>query len=325
MEGASCSLIDLIMKYKYLFGPVPSRRLGMSLGVDLIPHKTCSLNCIYCEAGRTLTLTTERGEWHPTDEIIAEIDDYLSKSPRLDIITFSGAGEPTLHVGFGRIAEYIRQKFPAYPLALLTNSVTMIDAQVRKELLYCSLVLPSLDAASQEVFQKINRPAKGVEIEAIIEGLVAFRKDFSSEIWLEVFLLQGVNDSADELSRLHDAISRIKPDRVQLNTLDRPGAVEWVKPMPKDEMQQIVSMWSDLPVEIIARFSLADRFMDEANDLDDRILGLIRRRPCTVEDISAALGVPEKELLGEIKEMIREHRIESQVLERGTFYKIPDF
>ncbi len=312
------------MKYKYLFGPVPSRRLGMSLGVDLIPHKTCSLNCIYCEAGRTLTLTTERREWHPTDAIIAEIDDYLSGSPELDIITFSGAGEPTLHSGFGRIAGYIREHFPGYPLALLTNSVTMPDQNVRQDLLHCNLVLPSLDAASQEVFEKINRPAKGVDIGKIIEGLIAFREEFEREIWLEVFLLRGINDGPDELDRLHDAISRIEPDRVQLNTLDRPGTVDWVSPMPQGEMQRIVKQWDDLPVEIIARFSLSDRHVDAAQDLDDRILGLIRRRPCTVEDISAALGVPEKELLGEIKQMIRDNRIDTQILDRGTFYKIPD-
>ncbi len=294
----------------------------MSLGVDLIPHKTCNLNCMYCEAGRTLTLTTERREWYPTDSIIHEIDQYLSGSPKLDIITFSGAGEPTLHVGFGRIADYIRSHYPQYPLALLTNSLNMTDASVRKDIAKCNLVLPSLDAASQDVFLRINRPAPGVQIEDVIEGLVAFSSEFEGDIWLEVFLLHGINDSPEELERLHEAILRIKPGRVQLNTLDRPGAVEWVHPMPQDEMKRIAEMWKDLPVEIIARFSLVDHYADKAADLADRILAMIRRRPCTAEDISAALGVAEKDLLGELKQMVRDHRVDTQVLERGTFYKI---
>ncbi len=294
----------------------------MSLGVDLIPYKTCSLNCVYCESGATTHLTTNLEAWYPTQEIIAEIDHYLSQKPTLDIITFSGAGEPTLHSGLGEIARHIKRKYPEYPLAVITNATTMAIAEVRESLLACNILLPSLDAATQKVFRKVNRPAPGIDIRDIIEGLKIFQKDFSGEMWLEVFLVKGINDTQDELTRLHEVIADIQPDRVQLNTLDRPGTEDWVRPMSENEMRAIADSWSDLPVEIIARFSLFIEQKDASVDLRDRIINLIRRRPCTSADLSASLQVAEKYLLPELKKLIQNSEIESEVLERGTFYKI---
>ncbi|MGC9356194.1 MAG: radical SAM protein, partial [Mariniphaga sp.] len=206
--------------YKYLFGPVPSRRLGMSLGVDLVPRKVCSLNCVYCEVGETTKLTTQRMNYIPATKITSELDHYFSNNPLPDYITFSGYGEPTLNAGIGEIIRYLKEKHPAIPVAVLTNGTLFSEARVRKELLMADLVLPSLDAATQACFEKINVPAQGLTIRDYINGLADFKKEFSGIIWLEVFILPGYNDSETELIALKKAIQKIGPDRIQLNTLD---------------------------------------------------------------------------------------------------------
>lgn len=207
--------------YNHLFGPVPSRRLGISLGIDLVPHKVCSLNCVYCECGRTTKLTTEREEYVPADMILAELSRFLKENPAPEYITFSGAGEPTLNSEIGKIIDEIKSDYPAIPIAVLTNGTLFSNRQVRSELLKADLVLPSLDAASDEVFHQINRPSGNLSVSNCIEGLVNFRNEYSGKIYLEIFILPGYNNSPDELDRLKKAILQIKPDRVQLNTLDR--------------------------------------------------------------------------------------------------------
>ena len=157
--------------YNYLFGPVPSRRLGISLGVDLVPHKTCSLNCIYCECGRTTNLTIERKAYVPTETVLAELKTFLEPKPKLDYITFSGAGEPTLHSGIGEIVKFLKTNFPNYKIALLTNGTLFYQPELIKEVKSIDLILPSLDAASDLVFRKLNRPFPKLHIETMIEEL----------------------------------------------------------------------------------------------------------------------------------------------------------
>lgn len=163
---------DDIMDYKYIFGPVPSRRLGSSLGIDLIPYKTCSLNCVYCECGKTTDLTFERKEYVPTERVIEELDDYLKTEPELDYITFSGSGEPTLHNGIGEIIKFLKENYPQYQLALLTNSTLLNDEKLQDEIKKLDLIVPSLDAVSEDVFQKINRPVEGLSAQKIVQGLI---------------------------------------------------------------------------------------------------------------------------------------------------------
>jgi wyosine [tRNA(Phe)-imidazoG37] synthetase (radical SAM superfamily) len=211
------------MAYKHLFGPVPSRRLGTSLGVDLVPFKVCSFNCIYCEVGATTNLTLERSEYVPVDAVLAELEDFLSTNPPLDYITFSGAGEPTLNSGIGRIVTHIKERYPQYKLALITNSSLFGDPTLRAEIAAVDLVLPSLDAVSPKVFARLNRPNHALSIDEIVEGLIAFRLESEATMWLEIFLSPGINDTPEELAALKAACSRIQPHSIQLNTLDRPG------------------------------------------------------------------------------------------------------
>ncbi len=185
--------------YKYLFGPVPSRRLGISLGIDLIPAKACSLNCVYCECGETTNLTIERREYVPYSDVIRELKHYLDNNPAPDFITFSGSGEPTLNSRIGDIIKFLKSKYTNVPIAVLTNGTLFNQKKVRTELLKADIVLPSLDAASELSFRKINRPFHSLSINKYIQGLIDFRKEYNGEIWLEVLILPKYNDDEENL------------------------------------------------------------------------------------------------------------------------------
>lgn len=310
------------MAYKYLFGPVPSRRLGVSLGIDLVPLKVCSLNCIYCEAGRTTDLTIDRKEYIPVDEVLKELGDYLSKNPELDYITFSGEGEPTLNSGIGKIISYIRTNYPKYKTALITNGTLFYDKKVRDEVLDVDLMLPSIDAASQLVFQKLNRPNHNLQADEIIEGLVKLRKEFAGEIWLEVFIVPNLNDTKEELKLLKTAISNINPDLVQLNTLDRPGTETFVKAVTKEELLSIAEYFKPLPVEVIAKFKSRKTIKSFSEDVKTIILEAIKRRPCTDSDLVKMLNINLMELNKYISAMLDSKEIVFTEEERGIFYRI---
>lgn len=310
------------MKYKHLFGPVPSRRLGISLGIDPIPFKTCTFNCVYCECGGTTNLTTKRKEYIPVKDVINELKDYLDKNPKLDYITFSGSGEPTLNIGIGKIIEFLKSNYPYYKIAVLTNGSLLFEKSVRNEIIGADLVMPSLDAVSEQAFRRINRPPKSLEIQKIISGLIEFRKEFEGQIWLEVFIVPGLNDTDNELKLLKDAIKKIKPNSVQLNSLDRPGTSSWVQPVSKNDMERIASFFQDLPVEIIADFKPREQIVSFDFNIEERILATIKRRPCTAEDLSETLGIHINEVNKYLQTLLERGRIESQNLERGAFFKI---
>ena len=308
------------MKYQHLFGPVPSRRLGISLGVDLVPHKVCSLNCVYCEVGRTTNLTIEREEYIPLNDILTELKSYLDNKPELDYITFSGAGEPLLHNAIGKVITFIKEIYPQYKLALLTNSTLLYNENVRKEILEIDLLLPSLDAVSKKVFNKLNRPNSKLDNDKIIEGLIKFSKDFSGKIWLEVFIVPGLNDTTEELELLKNVINDIAPDQVQLNTLDRPGTESWIEPVTKNRMEEIAEFLKPLPVEIIAKFQSRNKIMSYHKNVEQQIIETIKRRPCTDKDLSEMLGLHINEINKYLSELLHEGSVTTQQQERGTFF-----
>ena len=227
------------MHYRHLFGPVNSRRLGRSLGVDLVPLKTCNYDCVYCECGKTTHATRERQEFSPTEEVQSELSHFLSSSPVLDFITFAGSGEPTLSRGIGRVIRFLKDQFPAYRIAVITNGSLLADPAVRSDLLAADVVLPTFSTTINETFQTMHRPVPGTDPVAILNGLLRFRQEYRGEIWLEVFIIPGLNTTDRELTGLRDAIRAISPDRVQLNTLDRPGTDDWVRPASPDELARI--------------------------------------------------------------------------------------
>jgi wyosine [tRNA(Phe)-imidazoG37] synthetase (radical SAM superfamily) len=308
------------MEYRYLFGPVPSRRLGVSLGIDLVPHKTCSLNCIYCECGATTDLTLERREYVPTDRILEELDDFLGPKPALDYITFSGSGEPTLHSGIGTIIRHLRRHHPDYRIALLTNGCLFFRKDVREEVLEADVIVPSLDAATDRAFRRIDRPPKGLDLGEIISGLVALREEFSGQLWLEVFIVPGINDTDEELAALKRAIERIRPDKIQVNTLDRPGVVDWIRPATAEELAHVVEALHVPGTELIGRPASRTGIASFSGDVMDAVLQTVRRRPCTVEDLATVFGLHPNEINKYIQVLVEEGAIMEKREERGIFF-----
>jgi wyosine [tRNA(Phe)-imidazoG37] synthetase (radical SAM superfamily) len=307
--------------YKYLFGPVPSRRLGISLGVDLVPHKTCSLDCIYCECGETINLTVERREYVPVEEVLQELDTYFSNNPDPDYITFSGSGEPTLNSGIGDVLEFIRQKKTRLSAAVLTNGTLLGQEEVRKALLRADLVMPSLDGASAPVLQAINRPHPSIDAESYINGLALFRSEFKGIFNLEVFIVPGYNDRYEELELLKKAIQKINPDLVQFNTLDRPGAAAGIHAATQGDLQKIVEFFKPLKTEIIAAAPKRRTVSSYRHDMESAILETILRRPCTVEDLATILGSHINEINKYLGMLEDSEKIESVRQDRGLFYQ----
>ncbi len=308
--------------YQYLFGPVPSRRLGMSLGIDLVPHKVCTLNCIYCECGRTTNLTLERKEYVPYEAVVAEIDDYLKNNPAPDYITFSGSGEPTLNSKIGDVLKFIKNRTENIPVAVLTNGTLFYDKEVRKELLPADVVLPSLDAAEDLAFRKINRPYRKLNIPEYIDGLAQFRKEYTGKIWLEALIIPGINDSKENLDALKEAFVKITPDEIQLNTLDRPGTVENIRAATRAELQHIVDYWNLPEVKIIAAAPDRKKIVSYRSDTENAILETIKRRPCTLDDLHKILGLHINEINKYLDVLEDEGKIVSKREKRGLFYAL---
>ncbi len=304
---------------KHVFGPVVSRRLGISLGVDILPYKTCSLDCIYCECGETTNLTLIRDHFVDPEAILKEIKDILSEEKHIDYITFSGSGEPTLNKDIGKIIRGIK-KITGIPIAVLTNGTLFYLKEVRDEIIDANLVLPSLDAVTPAVFSGINRPHPDLDIDSIIQGLVEFRQEFSGAIWLEIFIAKGINDSEEELDHLYRAAKKIRPDKVQLNSLDRPPAVEDVQAVDMETLERIMNQWHDLPVEIIKRIRKRDDIAFFSKNLENNILNIIRRRPLTMEDLETLTGKKRLELFKYTDVLEKEKKIFPAIVGDKIFY-----
>ena len=311
--------------YKYLFGPVPSRRLGMSLGVDLVPKKVCSLDCVYCEVGKTTKLTLERKEYVPFEKITAELNHYFENNPDPDFMTFSGSGEPTLNLRIGDVIQFIKQKKPDIPIAVLTNGTLLSDQQVRDELKAADVVLPSLDAATAAVFQKMNRPPETLTLNRYLQGLIDFRKEFTGKIWLEVLILPDFNDSEQEIQQLRNIIQQINPDSVQINTLDRPGTEANLHGATKVELRRVVDLLNLDNVTIIAAAPKRKNIQSYRSDAEAAILDTIARRPCTLEDLEQILGMHRSEINKYLDVLDTEGKVEVVHQERGFFYKKREF
>lgn len=308
--------------FKHLFGPVPSRRLGMSLGVDLVPHKVCTLNCVYCECGATTNLTTTRQEYVSYNEIINELKNYFAENEKPDYITFSGAGEPTLNIYIGKVIDFLKLNYPDIPIAVLTNGSLLSNPKVRSELLKADLVLPSLDAATNKTFKKIDRPSKDLDINDYIGGLIDFSKEFKGKIWLEIMILPKFNDDLENLNLLKEAIVKINPEKVQLNTLDRPGTIENIRAATRLELQNIIDLWKLNNVEIIASSAKRKDNKSFRKDIENAILETISRRPCTLEDMENILGLHVNEINKYLDVLESDNKIEIVRQNRGLFYQI---
>jgi len=295
---------------------VASRRIGRSLGVDLVPFKTCSLDCIYCECGCTTNETLERKEFVPFNEIIVEIKEWYSNGGTADFITLAGSGEPTLNSRLGDIIKVIK-KITEIPVCILTNGTLFFREDVREEAALADLVIPSLDAPNEEVFKKINRPAGELNFEKYISGLIEFSNNFPGKLWLEIFIVPGINDDEESISQLVEISEKIKLDKIQLNTAVRPTAEKNVLSETEEKMCEIAKMFSK-PVEVIASFNKSTVVNDSATK--DKVFELLSRRPCTVEDIASGLGIKPADARQFVIHLLEEGKINKSEREGKVFY-----
>lgn len=301
----------------HIFGPVPSRRLGRSLGVDLVPMKTCTLSCRYCQIGPTPETVTIRREYVPADDILAELRERLTSGVATDWITMSGSGEPTLNSAIGRIIGEVKQ-MSSVPVCVITNGTLLNDPDVRRDLLQADAVMPSLDSAVEETFRAMCRPHPDVHVAGIIDGLESFRREYDGLIWLEILFIAGVNDTPAELTALKTAIDRIEPDSVQINTVVRPPADADAQAVSQDRLKEIKQYFGDR-AEIIATFK-GGKVEGKSISRDD-VVEYLKRRPGTTDDIAVSLGADRDETSRHLKSLERDGLIRLNELFGKKFWE----
>ncbi len=301
----------------YIYGPVPSRRLGRSLGIDVVPAKICTLDCVYCQVGRTTEKSTVRREFFDVLVVLDELKGKLAAGIEADYITIGGSGEPTLNSQLGSLLDGIRA-ITSIPVAIITNGTLLYRPDVRAECAKADLVIPSLDAADAETFQRVNRPAPDISIEKLVSGLVQFRQEFRGQIWLEVFLVEGVNTSPDEVEKIRRHVERIRPDRVQLNSAVRPAAEPGIEAIARERLEIIARQIGER-CEIVgaAPEARTDRHM--LRTCAD-VLSMLKRRPCSLEDICSGIGITHNEAVKHITRLLAERAITLERQGGVTYY-----
>jgi wyosine [tRNA(Phe)-imidazoG37] synthetase (radical SAM superfamily) len=302
---------------KFVYGPVPSRRLGLSLGINLVPKKTCSFNCVYCQCGRTTNLTITRETWFPVEAIINQVRSAVHKK-MVDYLTFSGEGEPTLNKNIGTIIRLLKKEF-RIPVAVITNSSLLSTPEVRRALYPADLVIPTLSCADEPTFRRLHRPHHLLKIENIIKGLKIFRQHYHGKLWIEVMLVKGINDTPEHLVRLRKVIYNLRPDRVHLNTVVRPPAESYARPLSLDDLLQIQLLFG--PGTEIAISSAKTAQKKFSGDPEPAVLAVLRNRPVTANDLIQALGIPPGVLNRTICQLLSQGKITKKYYQGKYFYQ----
>ncbi|HEX2965517.1 MAG TPA: radical SAM protein [Syntrophorhabdaceae bacterium] len=306
---------------KYVFGPVPSRRLGFSLGVDVVPYKHCPFDCIYCQIGKTTCIETERHEFVDPHLVLDEIAEKIRTAERIDHISFSGSGEPTLNRNIGMMIREVK-RITSIPVAVITNGALLNNEDVRKDLMSSDVVLPSLDAASEDVFRFINKPDESIDLESVINGLKLFRKEYNGKIWLEIMLIKNVNDGAEELKNFKKLLPEIQADKIQLNTVERPPSDGTAAKLNSAEMEHIREYLGG-ESEIICGFEKTVAQV-QSEDWSAKILEILQRRSLTLEDIVRITGISSKKARNRLKLLENRGLIKSYIFHDDVFYMRTD-
>jgi wyosine [tRNA(Phe)-imidazoG37] synthetase (radical SAM superfamily) len=304
--------------FKHIYGPVPSRRLGLSLGVDVTPLKLCTYDCVYCQLGRTTTVTIERGPYVPAEDILNELRQRLTQPLEADFITIGGSGEPTLNSQLGQIIRETK-KMTGIPLSLLTNGALFYGEDVRADCLGADVVLPSLDAGDEQTFRKINRPHPDISVGTMIEGLCAFRRDFPGRIWLEVFIVEGLNTESEQIDKIKEAAERIRPDKIHLNTAVRPTAESGIRAVGFERLKAIAALLGP-KAQVIADPTLNHLEKHNVSRAED-VLSMLKRRPCSLEDICAGLGIHPADAAKYIGIMTQRGLVQSSQKGKTTYFR----
>ena len=299
---------------KYVFGPVPSRRLGQSLGIDTIPLKTCNWNCVYCQLGRSVPLTNERLEYFPAEDILLEVEQALRshKSGEIDWVTFVGSGEPTLHSRVGELIRRVKNLTPL-PVAVITNGALLYLPKVREELSAADAILPTLDAGNARLYQKINRPHPDFTFERLVEGLVTFRKEYQGKLWVEVMLVHGLNDTEGRLREIVAVLEQVQPDEVHINLPTRPPAETWVQPPDEEGLMRALAILGEIARVVHPAEGSFD--LSGFENVVDAIISIITRHPMNEVELRLTL---EKWTPGQVDEALQELSASgrAQVVER---------
>lgn len=282
---------------RYIFGPVPSRRLGSSLGIDIVPHKICNLDCLYCEVGKTTRLTNKRSSYIDIEIMLKELEEsYSQLKDHIDVVTITGAGEPTLNSDLHIIIKEIK-KIVIHPIAILTNSTLIDDDSVQKALMDLDIIVPSVDAISMEVIKKINRPHKRLDWNNILKALKDFSNKYNGKIFIETLFVKGINNNEEELNRLADYFRELKYTKIQLNTVFRPPAYPDTRGLTGMELLDIAIFFrkKGLLVEPVGNF-IKEIPPHVSNNLKETIITLLKMRPCTMEDLRLLFSINENDI-----------------------------
>jgi len=303
---------------KYVFGPVHSRRLGLSLGVDPVQDKTCTLDCVYCQLGSTALKTVERGIFAPAEAVLDEVRSVIDSGKKIDYITFSGTGEPTLNVQLGSMISEIKT-ISALPIAVITNSTFLHLEDVRADLMQADLVIPSVDAVNQDVFESINRPHADIDLTQLLNGLETFSHAYTGRLWVEVMLVRGINDTGEELQALANYLNRLDCEKIQINTVTRPPAETNCAAVDDDVLDRARNLFGSRS-EVIGAFSQTGGAVNDA-DPCTRIHALVRSHPCTLEQLCSTLGLSSEQAEKALAILIDQQTVEQAGYGSKIFYR----
>ena len=301
-----------------VYGPVPSRRLGRSLGVDIVPYKICSFDCIYCQIGRTTEHQPERKAYVTAAEVVPQVEDRLKTCARPDFITLGGSGEPTLNTELEDIIAGIKS-ITGVPVALLTNGSMMADPEIRRACCNADVIIPDLDAGDEETFRIINRPCESISFEDVVAGLIALREEFNGQIWLEVFFAAGINDSPQQAKKIADIAEKIKPEKIHINTVARPAAEADVSAVPRERLEELREILGP-KAEIVADFSKHEA-KSTGTVSRESVLDMLKRRPCTIADVADGLNADQWEVASHVKSLVMKGDAEEAVVGDKVYFK----
>ena len=276
---------NIVKDYNYIYGPVPSRRMGLSLGISPLPKKTCNYSCIYCQLGRTNIMINERKEFYPIDDILFEIKNYIEEKIHFDVVTIVGEGEPTLFLELGKLIEGIKN-FTNKPIAVITNGALLYDKKVQKDLFNADIVLPSVDFFDFDSFKKINRPHKNLSFEKVYKGIIDFSKNYKGNLWIETMLIKNFNDDEISLRKLEQFLKKINYDRLYINTPIRPPAENFVEAITSKKMEEATIILNGISIDQL----VSKGFYSEIADDYKAILSIIKRHPMNQYEIKTFLS-----------------------------------
>jgi len=305
---------------RYLFGPVPSRRLGISLGIDVLPTKTCTFDCVYCEVGTTTRRTRRRADYSPKGEILREIHEYLSLDPDPvpDVLTFSGSGEPTLHSRLGEMISEVKE-MTSIPVAVITNSSLLYLPEVRDDVMEADIILPSLDAVSDKVFRKLNQPEPSMKVDLMLSGLHLLRQEYKGRIWLEILVMAGINDGEDEIEKLAKVARELRPDEVHVHSAERPSPVREIKPASLETLRKLAHAVGDM-AKVVPDIPASQHRDREHDDARAEVFNIICKRPGRVKDVASVTGMDDSIVARILDEMVQSGQVRKRWHEGAEYY-----